>query len=79
MHLNRTVEEVILHEGLEQIGRYAFQFILAPEIRIPSTVTTIDPNAFRGCAIKVYTYNESFTTDYFKSGVTESVILQKEE
>ncbi len=76
---NRTVEEVILHEGLEQIGRYAFQFILAPEIRIPSTVTTIDPNAFRGCAIKVYTYNESFTTDYFKSGVTESVILQKEE
>lgn len=77
---NRTLEEVTLNEGLTEIGDRAFRYIPAQEIRIPSTVTSIHTGAFRDCAIKVYTYNESLITEKHL-GITEVEVIsaQNEE
>lgn len=77
---NATLKKVILHEGLEEIGDRAFRFIPAQEIHIPSTVTSIHTGAFRDCAIKVYTYNESLITEEHL-GITgvEIIPAQNEE
>lgn len=42
--------QVELQEGLEQIDYYAFEYCSSLEhIRIPSTITEIEPRMFRGC------------------------------
>ena len=47
---DETITKVIIPEGVESIGPYAFANLTAlTEIVIPSTVTTIDVGAFYGC------------------------------
>ena len=46
----QTITEVIISEGIETIGKYAFMFSKALErVTIPSSVTTIDDYAFGSC------------------------------
>ncbi len=45
-----TIEEVIIPEGVEKIGRFAFANLTAlKRVVLPSTLTTIDYGAFSGC------------------------------
>lgn len=45
-----TIEEVIIPEGVEKIGRFAFANLTAlKRVVLPSTLTTIDYGAFAGC------------------------------
>ena len=45
-----TIEEVIIPEGVEKIGRFAFANLTAlRRVVLPSTLTTIDYGAFAGC------------------------------
>ncbi len=45
-----TIEEVIIPEGVEKIGSYAFANLTKlRKIQLPSTLTTIDYGAFYGC------------------------------
>ncbi len=47
---DNTIEEVIIPEGVEKIGRFAFANLTAlKRIVLPSTLTTIDYGAFAGC------------------------------
>lgn len=42
-----ALEEVILHEGLERIGRAAFQYCGAKEVVFPASLRTISSDAFK--------------------------------
>ena len=47
---DNTIEEVIIPEGVEKIGRFAFANLTAlRRVVLPSTLTTIDYGAFAGC------------------------------
>ena len=47
---DNTIEEVIIPEGVERIGAYAFAGLTAlKKITLPSTLTMIDKGAFYGC------------------------------
>ena len=47
---DNTIEEVIIPEGVEKIGRFAFANLTAlKRVVLPSTLTTIDYGAFAGC------------------------------
>ena len=47
---DNTIEEVIIPEGVEKIGPYAFANLTAlKKVTLPSTLTTIDYGAFTGC------------------------------
>ena len=47
-----TIEEVIIPEGVESIGPYAFANLTKlRKITLPSTLTTIDCGAFYGCSM----------------------------
>ena len=45
----RSLREVLIPEGVELIGQSSFQGTSIKRIRIPSTVTAIQPGAFRCC------------------------------
>lgn len=48
----RSVNEVIINEGVTSIGEFAFQYCLPlKKISIPSTVTSINFGAFKGCEL----------------------------
>ena len=51
-------------ENIERIGPYAFAECSLEEIYIPSTVTTIDHNAFFGTALTVVCEKDSAADDY---------------
>ncbi|MBQ2242525.1 MAG: S8 family serine peptidase, partial [Clostridia bacterium] len=47
---DNTIEEVIIPEGVEKIGRFAFANLTAlRRVVLPPTLTTIDYGAFAGC------------------------------
>ncbi len=49
---DNTIEEVIIPEGVEKIGPYAFANLTKlRKIVLPSTLTTIDYGAFYGCSM----------------------------
>ena len=45
----RNLQSVVLHEGLETIGNFAFQSSSVNEINLPSTLKKIGESAFRYC------------------------------
>ena len=45
----KSLEEVVLNEGLQKIGPFAFNGCSLPCINLPSTVTEIGDSAFLGC------------------------------
>ncbi len=48
---DNTIEEVIIPEGVEKIGPYAFANLTKlRKVQLPSTLTTIDYGAFFGCS-----------------------------
>ena len=47
--LKRTLEKVVLHEGLESIGAGWFKSTSIKTINIPKSVKTIGENAFLQC------------------------------
>lgn len=49
-YMQKTIKEVVISEGVETIGRYAFMFSQALEkVTIPSSVSKIDNYAFGSC------------------------------
>lgn len=45
----RNLQSVVLHEGLETIGNFAFQSSSVSEINLPSTLKKIGESAFQNC------------------------------
>lgn len=66
---NTAVEAVILPEGLESIGWFAFYGCVGLQsIAIPSSVKTIEYGAFDGCtSLVIYCEKGSFAERYAKS------------
>ncbi len=77
-------KEVIIPEGITEIGRFAFeryeyQLDTVPEsITIPESVTTIEEGAFKGCKalkeIKIDSRNKIFT---FKDGILINTVTHE--
>ena len=48
--IQQTIKEVIISEGIETIGNYAFAYSYGLEhLTVPNSATTIEEYAFRGC------------------------------
>lgn len=64
----KNLEEITLPEGLTTIGRYAFRHVKVQSIILPSTVTTLDKNAFEGSdyTVTLYTSNKEQLRDHDK-------------
>ena len=57
------IKEVIVEEGIEHIGKYAFYgFYVAEKVTLPTTLRTIGENAFSGNALSSITIPENVTS-----------------
>ena len=50
---HKTLENLILHEGLEKIGKSAFFYTAIKEVNFPLTVNSLENDSFQGCSEKV--------------------------
>ncbi|MGM9844478.1 MAG: leucine-rich repeat domain-containing protein [Muribaculaceae bacterium] len=70
------VRKVVLNEGLLEIQARAFEYCYISEINIPSTVTYIDPDAFRGSDLEQFTVSEGNSTYTANDGILFSADMK---
>ncbi|MDR0908824.1 MAG: leucine-rich repeat domain-containing protein [Spirochaetaceae bacterium] len=78
---NNTKRQIVLQEGIKRIGTRAFQFVQLENINLPSTLISIDREAFVGCKLTQITLPENLewiATNAFQNNHPKSIKIGKQ-
>ena len=70
------LKSVIIPEGYDYIGDYAFADVQGPlEITLPRSISNISDNCFENSNVTIYGYNDSYAESYARNNKIKFLVI----